>query len=613
MDAAGEPDRETELKRSLSFRDVFFLSFGGMSPLLSLITYGAVALTFGGLLSPIVMLLGTLLVLVNGFVVMQLSKRFRTSGGYYTYAFQVLTERVGLSTGWMYLFYSMLFGLAYVIGAIFVVTAIFNVSGYVVFFAIVTPAALFLIMGIRPSAKYALYSGIAEIALIAAIVAISFVLTDGAAYIPDPITQHISGGNLALGILFAMGIPTGYGAIAPISGEVKQPERTVGRAAISVIAAGGILATLFLYAVSNLLYQKGVVLPVSSSTLPIVSILSHDFSSYGRYVVFAVVIAAISDGVLAILSFGLAASRTIFKMGMDRSFPAIFSRKVNDQPIFANLSVAFFMFLVPLVLMQYLPPESAFVVLGTVASLAGLFIHITAGFSLLRVGIRRGKRLLLRGSRNFWNRVRDYKEATLAGTAAIVTTIELIYSAYSTLAVYTIIFLIWIVFGYVLVDIKDVVSRTPYSYRPGKGERILAERIRDLTSLKIKTALPDVVVSLNSTVKDAIDKCLVLDAQGAIVIDEYGKPVGTFLLRDVLLLSEEDVRAMHVMDLWLEAAVTIEGNVAVSDIMKLFKEVGMPILAISGEGGKVIGTIREREVIMALATQDGASRTPANA
>ena len=613
MDAAGEPDRETELKRSLSFRDVFFLSFGGMSPLLSLITYGAVALTFGGLLSPIVMLLGTLLVLVNGFVVMQLSKRFRTSGGYYTYAFQVLTERVGLSTGWMYLFYSMLFGLAYVIGAIFVVTAIFNVSGYVVFFAIVTPAALFLIMGIRPSAKYAVYSGIAEIALIAAIVAISLVLTGGAAYIPDPITQHISGGNLALGILFAMGIPTGYGAIAPISGEVKQPERTVGRAAISVIAAGGILATLFLYAVSNLLYQKGVVLPVSSSTLPIVSILSHDFSSYGRYVVFAVVIAAISDGVLAILSFGLAASRTIFKMGMDRSFPAIFSRKVNDQPIFANLSVAFFMFLVPLVLMQYLPPESAFVVLGTVASLAGLFIHITAGFSLLRVGIRRGKRLLLRGSRNFWNRVRDYKEATLAGTAAIVTTIELIYSAYSTLAVYTIIFLIWIVFGYVLVDIKDVVSRTPYSYRPGKGERILAERIRDLTSLKIKTALPDVVVSLNSTVKDAIDKCLVLDAQGAIVIDEYGKPVGTFLLRDVLLLSEEDVRAMHVMDLWLEAAVTIEGNVAVSDIMKLFKEVGMPILAISGEGGKVIGTIREREVIMALATQDGASRTPANA
>ena len=118
--------RLDELKRDLSFRDVFFLSFGGMSPLLSLLTYGAVALAYGGLLSPIVMLLGTFLVLFNGLVVMRLSRRFRTSGGYYTYAFQVLTERVGLSTGWMYLFYSMLFGLAYVIGAAFVVPRIIN-------------------------------------------------------------------------------------------------------------------------------------------------------------------------------------------------------------------------------------------------------------------------------------------------------------------------------------------------------------------------------------------------------------------------------------------------------------------------------------------------------
>ena len=29
---------------------------------------------------------------------------------------------------------------------------------------------------------------------------------------------------------FAMSIPTGYGSIAPISGEIKDPEKTVGRA-----------------------------------------------------------------------------------------------------------------------------------------------------------------------------------------------------------------------------------------------------------------------------------------------------------------------------------------------------------------------------------------------
>ena len=255
-----------ELPRHLSFRDVFFLSFGGMSPLLSLLTYGAVALSYGGLLSPLIMIIGTLLVLINGLVVMQLSRRFRTSGGYYTYAFQVLSERVGFSTGWVYLFYSLLFGLAYVIGAVYVVSAIFGFSVYLTLFVIVLPASFFLIVGIKPSAKYAIYTGIIEIGIILFIIALSFYLTGGSAYIPSPGTTHITGGAFALGILFAMGIPTGYGAIAPISGEVKNAEKVVGRSAISVILTGGLLATFFIYAISNLLLQKNISIPFGSSS-----------------------------------------------------------------------------------------------------------------------------------------------------------------------------------------------------------------------------------------------------------------------------------------------------------------------------------------------------------
>jgi hypothetical protein len=44
-----ESQLNVDLKRQLSFRDVFFLSFGGQSPLLSLLTYGAVALSLGGI------------------------------------------------------------------------------------------------------------------------------------------------------------------------------------------------------------------------------------------------------------------------------------------------------------------------------------------------------------------------------------------------------------------------------------------------------------------------------------------------------------------------------------------------------------------------------------
>ncbi|EQD59356.1 hypothetical protein B1B_08243, partial [mine drainage metagenome] len=36
-----EAASKNDLARTLSFKDLFFLSFGGMSPLLSILTYGA--------------------------------------------------------------------------------------------------------------------------------------------------------------------------------------------------------------------------------------------------------------------------------------------------------------------------------------------------------------------------------------------------------------------------------------------------------------------------------------------------------------------------------------------------------------------------------------------
>ncbi len=591
---------ESELPRHLSFRDVFFLSFGGMSPLLSLLTYGAVALAYGGLLSPLIMIIGTLLVLINGLVVMQLSKRFKTSGGYYTYAFQVLSERVGFSTGWVYLFYSLLFGLAYVIGAVYVVTLVFGVSTYITLLAIVLPASFFLIMGIKPSAKYAIYTGIAEICLILVIVYISFYLTGGSAYVPNPISYHISGSALALGILFAMGIPTGYGAIAPISGEIKNPERVVGRSAVSVILAGGLLASLFIYSISNLLFQKGIENILGVSSLPILSILSGHFSHFSVYVIYAVAIAAINDGILAILSFGSAASRTIFRMGYDRTFPSVFAKKVKEQPINANITVSILIIVVPSIMLHFLPAYSAFVILGTIASLGGLFIHVMAGASLMRVGIRRGRRLVLRGTKGFFQFMEDYKEVFLAGTAAIITSVELVYSAFSTLIIYSTLFLVWIVAGYVVMDIRDIVMRTPYAVKLTKGEVSAAERFRDLTSLKIRNALPDVVVRIDDSVEVAIEKCVSLDSPGAAVIDQRSVPTGTLILRDVFMLSENELRKMKVRDLWLERPVTIRKESNVTDIIRVFKESRIPILSIVDDRGIFAGTVREREVIMAL-------------
>ena len=571
-----------------------------MSPLLSLLTYGAVALSYGGLLSPLIIIIGTLLVLINGLVVMQLSRRFRTSGGYYTYAFQVLSERVGFSTGWVYLFYSLLFGLAYVIGAVYVVSAIFGFPVYLTLFVIVLPASFFLIVGIKPSAKYAIYTGIIEIGIILSIIVLSFYLTGGSAYIPSPGTMHITGGAFALGILFAMGIPTGYGAIAPISGEVKNAEKVVGLSAISVILTGGLLATFFIYAISNLLFQNNITIPFGISGLPVLSILSAHFSVYSRYIIYAVSIAAINDGLLAILSFGSAASRTIFRMGFDRTFPVFFARKLKEQPVNANLTVSVVIIGIPSIMLAFLPAYATFIILGTIASLAGLFIHVMAGAALMRIGIRRGRRLILRGTKGLLHLVVNYKEALLAGVAALITSVELVYSAYSTLVVYSTFFLIWIVAGYIIMDIRDIMLRTPNLAKLTRGEISVAERFKDLTSLKIRSALPDVVLGMNDSVRTTIEKCVSMDSPGAVVIDQNSMPIGTFILSDVFMLSERDLSRMKVKDLWLERPVTIGIDSDVTDIIQTFKESRVPILSIVDLQGKFVGTVREREVIMSL-------------
>lgn len=602
-DQVKENQQPGDLKRSLGLRDVFFLSFGGMSPLLSLLTYGAVALEYGGPLAPLIMIIGTLLVLINGLVVMQLSKRFRTSGGYYTYAFQALTERVGLSTGWMYLFYSSLYAMAYIVGAVFVVNTIFGISSYLIFLVIVIPAIVFLLLGVRPSSKYAVYTGIIEITVIVVIFAMSIMLAGGSTYIPDPISMHIPGGYLALGILFAMSIPTGYGSIAPISGEIKDPEKTVGRAAVSVIMVGGALATIFLYGIYNLLLHLGISIP-GTGGLPILGILEDHFSIYSYYIIIVVAIATINDGILALLSFGSAASRTIFRMGVDRSFPSFFAKKIRDQPVAGNITISIVLFIIPLVMITRLPNETSFIILGTIASLGGLFIHIIADFSLIRIGLRRGKRMLLRSAKGAWSRIKDYKEVILALTASIITSTELIYASYSTVLVYSTLFLIWIVLGYIIVDIKDIVTKTPYTTKLGKEDRMIAERIKDLTSLKVRRALPDVVVSLDDTLQQAIQKCVSLDSQGAAVVDRYNKPVRTFILRDVFLLSEQEIAKTRVRDIWLEQVVTIDRNTGVTDMIKLFKEYKVPVLCIIDGNGKLAGTVREREVLMALGSGD---------
>ncbi|WP_054857374.1 hypothetical protein [Vulcanisaeta sp. JCM 16159] len=64
--------------------------------------------------------------------------------------------------------------------------------------------------------------------------------------------------TLMVAVVYAIAIPTGYGTIAPLSGEVKRARETISRAVETVIITGGALAALAIYstAVAGLSYMN---------------------------------------------------------------------------------------------------------------------------------------------------------------------------------------------------------------------------------------------------------------------------------------------------------------------------------------------------------------------
>ncbi len=598
------PTSSGELTRHLTFKDVFFLSFGGMSPLLSILTYAAFEITLAGYDAPIVMIIGMFLVLVNGLSVTQLSKRFSSSGGYYTYAFLALSARIGFDTGWMYIFYSILYALAYLTGAIFIIVTVLGISEYYAFLLIMVPSITFLVIGIKLSAKYALYAVAIEISLMVLIVILSFVMTRGAAYIPNPTVYHISGGDFALGILFAMGIPTGYGSIAPVSGEISNPKKVVGKSVISVILIGGTLATLMIYAFANLILQNHILIPTSDK-LPVIGIILNDFGKYGIYLYYAVAIATINDAILAILSFGSAASRTFFRMGFDRSFPPIFAKKVKDNPIVATGAVSAIMVVLPLLIMHYISVETAFIFLGTIAALGGLFIHVSANFSLIRIGLRRGRRIISRTKKGIYSYIVDFKEVILALVGAIISSIVLVYSAYSTVSWYTSLFLIWIVVGFILSEVKAIAMKTSDDMMDiSKEGRILAENLMNIKVMDARISGLDMIVGINDPLKVVLEKLLSKNVPYAIVIDDNMKPIGTLYVIDILLLPKDAIERGKVNQMHLEKVVSVNINDDVTDAVRVLKENNVNILSIVDGAGKCTGTLTEREVLLKLGSNE---------
>ncbi|MEM3353754.1 MAG: APC family permease [Saccharolobus sp.] len=426
-----------EPKRHLSFIDIVFLSMGGQSPFLSILTYGITVFLLVGAFAPIAIILGTLLVLINGLVVYELSKRFTKEGGYYTYVFYSLTKKLGFETGWLYLFYSTTYGVAYIYGASFILYHVLGINPWIAGLGLLSITSLFSIMGIRISTKYAIVTSLLEIGIMT-LLATLFIQSTGFHFY-NPFSYNINLDGLALAILFGSGIPTGYGSITPISGEAKDARRTVSRAIITVILLGGLLAAFDVYAIGDHLLFFHI--PIQS-----VDILSLIKNRLGLLTFIFVIFAALNDGILGSLSFLTATSRTIFAMAATDFLPKIFSKFENYRgPINAIfLSVAFYFITTIIGLYFITNPFIAFGFMGSVALLASLFVHIASNFSLVRISIRKIRKRV--------------PQLVLGIVAAIFSIYDLIYSMMSSVPLQVYIFMGWIIIGFLVIEVINMIE-----------------------------------------------------------------------------------------------------------------------------------------------------------
>ena len=451
--ASGQSSRM--LKRQLSLADLVFLSFGGQAALLSLLTYATGVIIYTAQLAPLVVVLGTIIVLLNAASVYGLSKRYGEAGGYYIYALYSMTRRLGLETGWVYLLYSITYGAAYVFGASYILETYLHVDPVLAALALFVPAAAFLYLGIRPSARYAVVASSVELGILIAIAIADMFIARFHLY--DPLGQgpsHVSWAPLMAALLMAIGIPTGYGSITPLGGEAVRKE-DVGKAAIVVVIVGGLLAAAVVYTMVDAALATDEFRLLLTARSPVLDFLGH---YYGVIMVAPILFAALNDGTLSPLSFMAATSRTIYAMAKYGALPAPLAKLSDGHPrnavLFTILALALVTF-PALWLTRH--PFTYFLLYGSLAGLANLFVHISANVSYTLEGFRGFRRALTFSSlkRAGWY-LRKLADIVIGLGAAVFSLWALSMSLGSSqLRLESSVFLAWIIIGFVVAEVLE--------------------------------------------------------------------------------------------------------------------------------------------------------------
>jgi len=303
-----------ELKRTLGLFDAFAIGLGAIIGAGIFVVIGVAA----GMAGPAMLLSLAVAGLVSALTAIsfvRLARFIPREGGGYEYAHELVSPFGGFISGWMWLLSNIVTGSAVALGF----------AGYLAFYLplpvnLMAAIACIAITGInylgsRESASANNILVIFKLLVLLLFVAFGLSLINGAFFSPFAPSGAMGVMEGAAVIFFAF---SGFGRVAMISEEVRDPTRTVPRAIIMALAVSGVIYLLVALVAIGMIGSTS--LGVSNSPLSDAAALEGGFMGN------LVAIGALAATLSVLLTTLLGLSRITFAMSRNHDLPAILAR-----------------------------------------------------------------------------------------------------------------------------------------------------------------------------------------------------------------------------------------------------------------------------------------------
>ncbi len=305
------------LKRVLGFKEALTINLGAIIGAGIFVIIGIAAFDSGPALI-LAIIISAIVAMLTGLSFSQIATRVQKEGGSYEYAKETLNPFSGFVAGWMWTFGNIIAIAAVAISLGGYFNALFHTSFPTVYLAIIAIVAFasLNIFGIKNSAKTIAYLVAVNIAIL--VIFIIAGLTDFHAGNFSGFFDKGSGGILsgAALIFFAF---TGFSRVTTVSGEVKDPEKTIPKAIIYSI----FISSLLYVAIAIVLMGLVPASALSSSSSP----LSFGISAlHNTYLDVIIAIGGIIATAGVTLTGILGTSRVLFAMSRDNELPGNISK-----------------------------------------------------------------------------------------------------------------------------------------------------------------------------------------------------------------------------------------------------------------------------------------------